>query len=82
MRKGSTAMSRRRVSAPGASLVWSVEKTRCPVSAAWSAISTVSRSRISPSRMTSGSWRSTARRPLAKVRSMRGFTWIWPMPRS
>ena len=44
-----------------ASVVWSVEKTRCPVSAALSAVSRVSRSRISPMRMTSGSWRSTWR---------------------
>jgi len=39
-----------------------VESTRWPVSAAMSAISMVSGSRISPSRMTSGSWRSAARR--------------------
>ena len=44
-----------------ASVVCSVEKTRCPVSAALSAVSSVSMSRISPIRMTSGSWRSTWR---------------------
>jgi len=37
-----------------ASIVWSVEKTRWPVSAAVNAISMVSRSRISPTRMTFG----------------------------
>ena len=41
-----------------ASRVWSVDITRWPVSAAVSAVSMVSRSRISPTRMTSGSWRS------------------------
>src|SRR5215216_991181 len=44
-----------------ASTVWSVESTRWPVSAALSAVWTVSSSRISPTRMTSGSWRSTRR---------------------
>jgi len=37
-----------------ASFVWSVEKTRCPVSAACIASSMVGRSRISPARITSG----------------------------
>ena len=36
-------------------VVWSVDSTRCPVSAAWRAACTVSESRISPIRMTSGS---------------------------
>ena len=44
-----------------ASSVCSVENTRWPVSAASSAVSTVSKSRISPTRMTSGSWRSALR---------------------
>src|SRR6185503_11775730 len=44
-----------------ASIVCSVENTRCPVSAACSAVSIVSMSRISPTRMTSGSWRSALR---------------------
>ena len=44
-----------------ASVVCSVESTRCPVSAAWSAARTVSVSRISPIRITSGSWRRAAR---------------------
>ena len=45
----------------GALCVCSVAKTRCPVSAAVRAVATVSRSRISPTRITSGSWRSAAR---------------------
>ena len=50
-----------------AELVWTVPKTRCPVSAAVSAVSMVSRSRISPTKITSGSSRSAARRPVAKL---------------
>ena len=42
-----------------ASRVCSVESTRWPVSAALSAVRTVSSSRISPTRITSGSWRRT-----------------------
>ena len=45
----------------GALWVCSVAKTRWPVSAAVSAVEIVSRSRISPTRITSGSWRSAAR---------------------
>ncbi len=44
-----------------ASMVCSVERTRCPVSAAASAAATVSMSRISPMRITSGSSRMAAR---------------------
>ncbi len=50
-----------------ASWVCRVLKTRWPVWAALRAASTVSLSRISPMRMTSGSWRMLARRPLAKL---------------
>ena len=46
--------------------VCSVAKTRWPVSAAVSAVEIVSRSRISPTRITSGSSRRAARRPSAK----------------
>ena len=45
------------------SCVWSVANTRWPVSAAVSAVEIVSRSLISPTRITSGSWRSAALRP-------------------
>ena len=50
-----------------ASRVCRVENTRWPVSAAWMAVSMVSRSRISPTRITSGSWRRAARRAVAKL---------------
>ena len=43
----------------GPPVVCSVASTRWPVSAAVIAAEIVSRSRISPTRMTSGSWRST-----------------------
>ncbi len=75
-------MSCNLVTAPGASLVWSVEKTRCPVSAAWMAISAVSRSRISPTMITSGSWRTMCRSPLAKLSPIFGLTGIWLTPLS
>src|SRR6266853_516263 len=51
-----------------ASVVWSVENTRCPVSAAFSAVSSVSMSRISPIRITSGACRSTWRNAALKER--------------
>ena len=59
-------MPRMRLMVWPASMVCSVLSTRWPVSAALRAISTVSRSRISPTRMTLGAWRRAARRPLAK----------------
>ena len=55
-----------RLTVSGASTVCSVESTRWPVSAADSAVCTVSSSRISPTRITSGSWRSTRRRARLK----------------
>jgi len=68
--------------APAASFVWIVESTRWPVSEAWIAISDVSRSRISPTMMTSGSWRRNERSPEAKVRSIFVFTAVCEMPSS
>jgi hypothetical protein len=59
-------MSSSRVTAPAASFVCSELNTRWPVSAAWTAIRAVSVSRISPTMMTSGSWRRIDRRPFAK----------------
>ena len=50
-----------RLTVSGASTVWSVESTRWPVSAADRAVWTVSSSRISPTRMMSGSCRRTRR---------------------
>ncbi len=79
-RNGLTPMSIRRVSADGASFVWSVENTRWPVSDAWIAISAVSLSRISPTRMMLGAWRSMARRMRWKSSPMRCLTSHWLMP--
>ena len=50
-----------------APVVCSVPKTRWPVSAAVIAAAIVSRSRISPTRITSGSWRSARRIASAKL---------------
>ena len=61
---GNTSTMRSMESA--AELVWTVPNTRWPVSAAVRAVSMVSRSRISPTRMTSGSSRRAARSPAAK----------------
>ena len=73
-------MSTSRVTAPAASLVCRVLKTRWPVSAARMAISAVSLSRISPTMITSGSWRRMWRRPTANVSPISGRTWIWLIP--
>ena len=67
-RNGSMPISTRRVIELGASLVCSVESRRWPVSAASMLIWAVSRSRISPTMMMSGSARIIARSPAAKVR--------------
>ena len=61
---GKTSMMRSIVL--GALCVCSVASTRWPVSAAVSAVEIVSRSRISPTRITSGSWRSAPRSASAK----------------
>ena len=53
--KGATPMFSNRVKVVGASLVCRVDMTRCPVCAALMAMSAVSRSRISPTMMMSGS---------------------------
>ena len=79
-RNGSMPMSTRRVTAPDASFVCSVLKTRWPVRAARIAISAVSLSRTSPTMITSGSWRRMCRRPTANVRPISGRTWIWLIP--
>ena len=81
-RNGSTPISTRRVTAPAASLVCTVENTRWPVSEASMAICAVSLSRISPTMMMSGSCRRKARRPLAKVSPIFGLSGIWLMPLS
>ena len=48
--------------------------------AACTAICALSASRISPTMMMSGSARIIARRPVAKVRSVLGLTWICLIP--
>ena len=58
---GGGKMAIMRLMVSTASRVCKVEKTMWPVSAACSAVPIVSRSRISPTRITSGSWRSEAR---------------------
>ncbi len=70
----------RRLTVLGASLVCSVESTRWPVSAAFTAISAVSKSRISPTRMMFGSWRRNERSAAAKLRPMFSRTCTWLMP--
>ena len=73
-------MSSKRVTAAEASFVCRVASTRWPVKDACTAICAVSRSRISPIMITSGSCRKIARSALAKVMSMRGLTCVWPTP--
>ena len=72
-------MSTSRVTALGASLVWSVESTRWPVSDACSAICAVSWSRISPISTTSGSCRRIERSAEANVRPAFSCTCTWTM---
>ena len=81
-RYGSTPMSASRVTALAASLVCSVASTRWPVSDACTAICAVSRSRISPIMMTSGSWRRIERSARANVSSMRALTCVCATPSS
>ena len=71
VRNGSTPISFRRVIAPGASFVCSVESTKWPVRAASIEILAVSPSRISPTITTSGSERRIERSAEANVRPAR-----------
>ena len=59
-------ISSRRGKVPSAELVCNVVNTWCPVIAARNAISAVSLSRTSPTRITSGSWRMMERIPFPK----------------
>ncbi len=77
---GATPMSRSRIGALAASLVCSVDSTMWPVSDARRPISAVSVSRISPTRMTSGSWRRHERSTRAKPSSTLSLTWTWLSP--
>ena len=70
IRNGSMPMSSRRVIAPAASFVCKVESTWWPVSAAFTAMSAVSLSRISPIITMSGSCRRMERSAFAKLRPM------------
>ena len=53
------------------------ERTKWPVSADCTAMRAVSTSRISPTRITSGSWRRIDFSPVAKVRPACSLVWIW-----
>ena len=70
-------MSRKRCRAADESVACSDDSTKCPVRADCTAMRAVSTSRISPTRMTSGSWRRIDRRPLAKVMPACSLVWIW-----
>ncbi len=74
---GSTPRSSSRKSEVTASLEWTVEKTMCPVLAAWQAMEAVSWSRISPIMITSGSWRRIERSMAANVWPALVLTSIW-----
>ena len=76
-RNDSMPMSRKRCSAAIASVACSDESTRWPVSADCTAMRAVSTSRISPTRMTSGSWRRIDLSPPAKVMPACSLIWIW-----
>ena len=80
IRNGGTPMSRSRVIVLGASLVCSVLNTMCPVSDACTAISAVSRSRISPTRILSGSCRRIDRKHWANVLPIAASMGICTMP--
>ena len=69
-----------RGTAAAAVSVCRVVSTKWPVSAAWIAICAVSESRISPTMITSGSWRTKARIAAAKVSPIAGLAWDWLMP--
>ena len=81
-RNGSMPMFIKRLMVEGASFVCSVESTRWPVSAALTAISAVSKSRISPTRMMLGSCRKKARSADAKFSPICSFIWTWLIPGS
>ena len=76
----SSFRSRRRGTTATASLVCRVLKTKCPVMAARMQEIAVSSSRISPTRMMSGSLRRKRRVYSANVLPMKTFTWYWVTP--
>lgn len=79
-KKLSTPMSLKRAMVPIAVLVCNVESTKWPVRLAWTAISAVYLSRISPTMTTSGSCLSIARNPLEKVKPTFESTCVWLTP--
>ena len=79
-RNGLMPMSTRRATAPGASFVCSVLKTRWPVRLALMAMEAVSKSRISPIMMMFGACRSMERNAAGNVMPMSALTCTWLMP--
>ena len=77
MRKDSIPMSRKRWRPETESVACIDEMTKWPVSADCVATRAVSTSRISPTRMTSGSWRRIDFSPVANVIPACSFVWIW-----
>ena len=76
-RNVSIPMSSRRCSAVAVSVACTEDSTKCPVNADWTAIRAVSASRISPTRITSGSCRRIDFSPAAKVIPAASLIWIW-----
>ena len=60
--------------------MWRVLKTKWPVKAALSPISTVSLSLSSPIRIISGSWRKKDLNAVAKVNPISSLVWTCPTP--
>jgi hypothetical protein len=77
IRYGSTPRSTSLVTAVAASFVCRLERTRWPVNEDWITIWAVSRSRISPTMMMSGSCRSNVRRPRANVIPLFSSICVW-----
>ncbi len=69
----SKPISNKRVMPPAALLVCKVDNTKCPVKADCTAIRAVSKSRISPIMMTSGSCLTIDRKAAANVKPICGF---------
>ena len=79
---GSMPMCVKRPNTSNTLLAWTVVSTRWPVRADCTAISAVSRSRISPTMILSGSWRRIERRPFANDSPFFSLTGICRMPGS
>ncbi|MNT26758.1 hypothetical protein D3C72_1623520 [compost metagenome] len=79
---GSIPMCVKRPNTSNTLFACTVVSTKWPVRADCTAISAVSRSRISPTMILSGSWRRMERKPLAKVSPFFSLTGICRMPGS